>query len=103
MATSALHLRVSMISTEKPIHISYMGNWHPISIVTLCLMGLLGIKCRYSLSILTPTINHFAYEHPDTLLSQVYPDSSCVVSVFSVSYCICESLCNLSLFIFMTC
>lgn len=96
MAANAQHLRVPLKSTDKPIHISYIGKWGLISIVTLCLMGLLGIKCRHSSSILTPTGKHFAYEHPDTLWSQVCPDSSCVVSHFPVSYCICESLCGLS-------
>lgn len=96
VATNAQHLCVPLKSADKPIDISYMGKWGPNSVFTLCLMGVLGIKCRHSLSILTPMGKHFAYEYPDTLLSQVYPDSSCVVSLFPVSYCNCDSLGSLS-------
>lgn len=96
VATNAQHLHVPLKSTDKPIHISYVGKWGLTAIVSLCLMGLLGVKCIHSSSILTPMGKHFAYEHPDTFLSQVYPDSSCVVSLFHVPYCICESLCSLS-------
>lgn len=83
VATSAQHWRMPLKATDKPIHIVYMWKWGQISFVTLCLMGLMGFKCRDSTSIITPTGKHFAYEHPDTLLSQVYPDP-CTFSLFFI-------------------
>lgn len=63
-----------------------VGKWEPIAIVTLCLMGLLGIQCRYTLSIFIYTRRHFAYEHTDALLSQIYPDSSPPFLIVSMSH-----------------
>lgn len=74
VATNAQHLCAPLKSTDNPIYISCVQKWGLICIVTLCLMGLLRIKCTHS-SILTPTEKHIAYECADTLLSQVYPDS----------------------------
>lgn len=64
-----------------------MGKWGPIAIVALCLMGLLGIKCRYFLSIFISAGRRFAYEHSDLLMNtQIYPEPSPLFLIVSMSH-----------------
>lgn len=49
-------------------------------------MGLLGIKCRYSLSMFISNRRHFAYERRDGSASQIYPDSSPLFLIVSMSH-----------------